>query len=304
MAAGPLADDRISILVVDDEEVLRCLLSDVVSEMGYAVEVAAGGDEALGMIARGRFEIIITDLKMPGMSGMELVRKARSIIPTLSVIVMTGYPSLETALEALREGAHDYITKPFHLESVKKSVGRAADTQTLRKKRESLRELGILDSLTQSFNKRYFQAVLPREIHRAKRHQRELSLLMVGIDDFERLSDDHGQLIGDQVLRRIAGLIISTVRNIDLVFRNGGAEFAILLVEAGKKDAAAIAGRLQKLVEEATIGPEILGVPSVTASVGVASYPEDARSGAELMSKADRALSDAKRMGRKGISLP
>jgi len=107
-----VAKDELKILVVDDEAVVRQSLYHWFTEDGYSVEVAADAAEALRLLQIGRFDLALVDIKMPGMDGMELQRRLRSIDPDLTVIIITAFASVETAVEALKQGAFDYVTKP------------------------------------------------------------------------------------------------------------------------------------------------------------------------------------------------
>ncbi len=99
-------------LIVDDEETIRWALSELFMQEGWVVRSAADGSEAARRVEEDAFEFMITDLKMPGLPGVEVVRRARRANPSMGVMVLTGYASLETAVEAVRLGAWDYVTKP------------------------------------------------------------------------------------------------------------------------------------------------------------------------------------------------
>lgn len=117
---------KYSILVVDDEENVSKLLSKVLLKDGYNVYTAANGREALGVIERQRVDIVITDIKMPEMSGIDLLNTIKSIDEDINVIMITAYATIQTAVDALRAGASDYITKPFNLDEVLLSVKKIA----------------------------------------------------------------------------------------------------------------------------------------------------------------------------------
>ena len=104
---------KAKILVVDDEAIVRELLCDWLSDFGYRVLTAENGPQALEIIEKERLGIVITDLVMPGMDGIELMKKAKDIIPNIEVIIITAYGSITSAIAAMKEGAYDYIEKPF-----------------------------------------------------------------------------------------------------------------------------------------------------------------------------------------------
>jgi two-component system response regulator HydG len=130
----------VRLLVVDDEQHVRTSLAAWFREDGYDVAVAGSGREALQALARDGADILLVDIKMPGMDGLELQRKARELAPDATVIIMTAYASVETAVEALKDGAYDYIVKPFDPEAVSRLVRKAAERYTLMRENRALRE--------------------------------------------------------------------------------------------------------------------------------------------------------------------
>jgi two-component system response regulator AtoC len=122
---------KTKILIVDDESIVRESLYDWLSGVGYDAEVAESGEEALQIIKREKIKILIADLVMPGMNGIELMKKARQIVPILSTVIITAHASIETAIAAIREGAHDYIEKPFCPEKVELLIEKLVEHQNL-----------------------------------------------------------------------------------------------------------------------------------------------------------------------------
>ena len=138
-------DKKISILIVDDEESVRDSLYSWFTEDGYRVDVAEHAKKALSLLETGSFDIILTDLKMPGMDGLELLQRIKSLNKESIIIVMTAFASVDTAVKALKEGAFDYVTKPFdpddlsHLiRNASRQVSLAHENETLKKRVDSL----------------------------------------------------------------------------------------------------------------------------------------------------------------------
>ena len=128
------------ILVVDDEAVIRELLSDILEDDGYPVETTHNGPSALDLLRkRDDFVLLFTDIMMPEMDGIQLIREARKLRPTLIPIVMTGFATLETARAAVKEGAYDYVLKPFSLSEVKLAVANAIERYRLATENARLR---------------------------------------------------------------------------------------------------------------------------------------------------------------------
>lgn len=135
------------LLVVDDDKQMRLDLSEILSMEGYDVDSAGSGEEALELIKRDGYDIVISDLKMPGMSGMELLAHVKQLKPETRVIMITAYATIESAVEAMRRGASDYISKPFKINEIEVAVRRALEEakfrENLRKAPESEAKLQI-----------------------------------------------------------------------------------------------------------------------------------------------------------------
>ena len=122
--ADAVKPSKARILVVDDEELIRDLLKMVLIDEGYTVVTAADGEEAIERLNKSPFDLVITDLVMPKANGVEVLRAAKGIDPDYPVMVITGYPSVETVTKLVRLGAGDYLTKPFNLDVVKVTVAK------------------------------------------------------------------------------------------------------------------------------------------------------------------------------------
>jgi DNA-binding NtrC family response regulator len=112
------------VLVVDDEEGMRQILTEYLNEFGYEVVCAASGQEAMQKYKGGHFDIVLSDLFMRPMDGLELLGEIRKVDPEAVFIMMTGYPSLNSAMEAMKRGARDYITKPFNIDEIRLKIDR------------------------------------------------------------------------------------------------------------------------------------------------------------------------------------
>ena len=168
---------------------------------------------------------------------------------------------------------------------------------------DEAREQSIRDSLTGAYNHRHFQEVLQRELGRAERLGRPLTVLMLDIDDFKSINDRFGHPVGDAILQGIVGEIRNEVRgDMDLLARYGGDEFAVVLPETPPGEAVLVAERVRRRVDERLFRmPDSGQVLRATVSIGVATYPEDATEKMELVEKADAALYRAKRGGKNAV---
>jgi len=165
---------------------------------------------------------------------------------------------------------------------------------------QKVQELSIMDSLTDLYNRRYFLERLKEEINRANKLKLIFSLIMIDIDDFKKCNDSFGHLVGDYVLREVAKIIKENTRHIDLVCRYGGEEFCVLFPETTKEGASFAAERIRKNLENKTIEAYDEEL-KVTISIGVASFPEDGKTDAELIEKSDIALYIAKTKGKNQV---
>jgi diguanylate cyclase (GGDEF)-like protein len=296
---------QIRVLVVDDEEIVRSFLVDVLSDEGYDVQAVSSGEEAIGLFDQESYDLIITDIKMPGTNGMEVLRSAKAKDSNQNVIVMTGYASTETAVESMKLGAADYITKPFNLDQIKIVVAKTLERSKLLKKAEEgeiYKQLSRIDGLTELYNYTFFQQLLKTEVERAMRYSHQLSLLMIDIDNFKNYNDNHGHPAGDEALKKLARVMSRAVRGCDYIARYGGDEFVVVLPETEQSEAKIIGERLRLLVEQTTFdGDGSSGQALITVSVGLATYPQDAQTKEDLVKRADQALYQAKAKNRNNL---
>ena len=290
------------VLVVDDSRVVRAIVCEFLRRAGYTVEQAEDGQKGFELLAKGRFDVIISDLAMPHRDGFWLLQQAKSRPDRPEVILLTGTRSqdVEAAVRALRLGAHDYLSKPIsNPEELVLSVERAVQTKRLRDANrhliERLEELSRTDALTGAFNRRAFDEALARETASAERYGAPFGLVIFDLDFFKRVNDLHGHEAGDKVLRHFARVVRSTLRDCDLLYRYGGEEFAALLPQTGLAGAIASATRVVRAVAQSRLrldGAEL----GLTCSAGAAAT--DTCPAADLVAEADEALYEAKQAGR------
>lgn len=277
------------ILVLDDEpEITKSISRDL--RRNAAIVSCTHPDEALEKLQHEKFSVIISDLKMPGMNGLEFLTRAVQIQPLAQRILLTAYMDLASLPDTINRARLNFImTKPWEPDDLRQIVESAQRNNELERENAELRRMALVDSLTGVANNRYFWERLDAEFSRAKRYGRPLSLIMGDIDNFKSFNESHGHLYGDEVLRKVAQTIEGAKRGADTVARYGGEEFSIVLPEVTRPMALEIANRHLQTV---------LGKTQISMSFGVATYPEDAQSPTELVDKADRALLKAKHSGK------
>ena len=448
------------ILVVEDDVFFREIFNDLLKEEGYEVDVAASGEEAMKKLSQEDYHVVVTDLVMQGMSGLDILSRVKQKDPAIEVIMVTGHANMESAIFALKNGARDYLVKPINHDEFKHTValcveqrrlldenqelklqinlfqvsqtiancldldrlsslvidslakevgvsrglgfyldgndqlilkelrgftevagkklgdlllekielqgeksissialrelvpaGNTDDCEELADLREAMllyvrskshlqglivlfndagkdfptdirftslhflldqtllafenashyttaRNLLYIDELTGLFNYRYLEVALERELKRAERYGSNLSVIFLDLDDFKKINDVHGHLIGSKMLRDVGNLLKKSVREVDTVIRYGGDEYTVILIETGLKVAAVVAERIRKSLEDYKfLASEGLNI-RVTASLGYACYPDDTRSKIELLEFADQAMYRGKTSGK------
>ncbi len=294
------------VLVVDDSRVVRVVVKGYLRSTGYAVDEAGDGISALQLLDAGSYDVVVSDLVMPGMDGLGLLQALRERPNRPEVILLTGSPTAEMDLanRALHLGAHDYLTKPpAGPDIVVLAVERALEKKRLRDANRGLaQQLEILkraDPLTGLLNRRAFEETLANETARAQRYGLPLSLILLDLDHFGQINEAHGIAGGDEVLKHFARLARTSFRESDQLFRYGGEELAALLPHTALPGAIAAARRIVTLAAEA---PAVVcsTVVRFTCSAGVAAL-EGPDTAAELLARADAALDQAKSAGRNQV---
>ena len=291
-----------AILIVDDDPMIRNSIIEYLRIAGFSVDEAVNADQALNILKLKKIDVVITDIIMNGMDGLEMTRHIKERYDT-DIIVITGYTGNYSYEKAIREGADDFVFKPFKLEELLLRLRRVLKERALTHERdrmlEQLKELAITDGLTHLFNSRHFYQELEIEIDRFNRYGHPLSLLLIDIDHFKRYNDRHGHLDGDKILKETARLIVSCMRKMDSAYRYGGEEFTVILPETDCLSAIYVAQRTRETVEENfRSAPES---EKITVSIGVTEYAVG-DSLTEFIRRADRAMYMAKESGRNQIA--
>jgi diguanylate cyclase (GGDEF)-like protein len=283
------------VLVVDDEEIICTLFAAMLGHYGrYHVVTTTDGRQVMDILRREPFDVMLLDMSMPAISGLDVLRQVTQAFEELPVIIVTGHGSIEIAVESMQAGAADFVTKPVPAAVLHLRIQKALEHARTRR-------LASTDGLTEVYNHRTFQERLSQEIARADRYSRPLSMLMIDVDHFKVYNDTHGHPQGDIVLRDLARLLREMSRTSDTVARYGGEEFAIILPETDSVGAQKIGQRLREQVESYPFpGKGLMPGGTLTISIGVATHAP-AGSKDALLQAADTALYTAKREGRNRV---
>lgn len=290
-------------------------------EHAWKAVTAPSGAEALRVLAKGRVDLVLADLMMPGLGGIELCRHIKNCpgIRDTPVVILLAATEREYLSHAYEAGACDYIMRPLDpLEVVARvrSVLRTKEEIDRRRARENqletrnrelqavnqeLLQLSLVDPVTGVANRRHFDEAMDRAWRSAARHQIEIALILMDIDFFKGYNDRLGHPAGDDCLRRVANeLAAGLLRPDDFLGRYGGEEFAVILPRTDLAGATVVAERLRSNIESLGIPhPASSAAGHVTISQGLAcAVPEPASSASSLIALADEALYEAKRSGR------
>ena len=235
------------VLVVDDEEFVREPVVGMLEQLGFNADSAVSGEVALEMLTQKPYAFLLTDIRMPGIDGLELIKRTKRTHPEICAIAMTGYSREFNYVEVINAGATDFVNKPFGIEELEAKIKRAIIERNIR---QELQRLSITDSLTGLYNQRHFYARINEEIARAKRQKHNLALILLDLDDFKQYNDKYGHLAGDEVLQNVGKVINKNVREgVDSGFRYGGDEFAVVLIDADEVVAEMMSDRIEKGIE-------------------------------------------------------
>jgi diguanylate cyclase (GGDEF)-like protein len=287
----------VKILVAENQEETRLKLFARLSERGYEVIIATNGEDAWKLLRHEDApSLALIDCDLPGIDGIELCRRVRQLGDDRYVYIVmrtaqSGTPEMVAGMQA---GADDYIEKRCAFDELH---ARLRSGERILKLQEQLRIEATHDALTGTLNRRAIRNVLEKEAERAARQASSLGILLLDLDYFKRVNDSYGHSAGDFVLTQTAKRIAAPLRRYDSLGRYGGEEFLVVLPECGLQQTVEIAERVRLSIATAPIdrsGEKI----AVTVSIGAAAISEDPVSIDEFIESADRALYDAKRLGR------
>jgi len=284
-----------TILVVDDRESNRQLLRDMLEGVGHRVVSARDGREAIAVALADRPDVILLDVKMPGMDGFEVCTQLQTLSETATIPVMfvtANYTEEQDVLHGLEIGAYDYLVKPVSRSLL---LARVGVMLRIHRSDERVRERSMIDDFTGLFSKNYVVRRLVDELQRPRGRDAAISVTIIDLDDFRICNDTFGHQFGDEVLKRVSATLQANIRLYDSVGRYGGEEFLIVQPETSEREAELlIEGLKDKVAEERFYGEgrEL----SVTFSAGIAEW-DRRMSAEELIRAAEGGLYAAKRAG-------
>jgi diguanylate cyclase (GGDEF)-like protein len=297
----PVTLDGTTVLLVEDNPGDAELVLDHLSETCNAIVTRCSRlDDAMRALLDITYDFVISDLSLPDARGLEAVRRLQPLAPSTPLIVLTGLDDEYIAIQALQDGAQDYL--------VKNGLTACLLHRTLRHARERkqvsnrLQYMTRHDVVTGVANRAALRERIGTTLARGQRHALAFAVLYIDLDRFKTINDNYGHDAGDAVLREVSARLRKAVRNSDLVARLGGDEFAVFLDDVDSAWCPVeIAERMLHGLERpiAVDGRELV----VSASIGVARYPEVRGSVDDLLKAADSAMYVAKGQGRNNVQV-
>lgn len=286
--------EAIVVLVVDDDEFVRMHLSVLVKALGYNCLVAGDSLEAIKVLEFTPVDLVLSDIHMPGMDGLELLDHIKLNYKDTDVIISTGFSQTANYAEVIKAGAMDFIKKPIDPAELEAKFARAVRERNLVRE---LERLSRHDALTSLLNRRSFNELFPYEVGRAYRQNYSLILALIDVDNFKEYNDEYGHQAGDEVLISLGKILVECTRDkVDMSFRLGGDEFCVLLPQASPDQGTEIVERIRLSFFEKKYGETTLSIGLVECERDKSlSKGEDERS---MMERADRAMYDAKKSGK------
>jgi two-component system cell cycle response regulator len=284
------------LLVVDDDTAVLKLLVEFLIKSGFKANSAKSAEKAEEILKNEEINIVITDIRLPGIDGIKLTNSLRKKYD-LAVIVMTGYSSEYSYEDAINNGASDLLFKPVKLNELRLRINRVIKERSLLDERDrmikELKRLTIEDSLTGLYNSRHFFDQLDKEIKRSDRYLHPISLMFIDVDDFKGINDTYGHMIGDKILSLIAKKIKACLRSHDTAYRFAGDEFTIILPETISADAKFVAERILANFAHEPLRIDEKEISGTTLSIGIAEYQRNEGTH-EFVHRADVTMYNAK----------
>lgn len=280
-----------SVLIVDDESAILEMLHETLTREGYRCDEAASGDVAVEMLKTRQFDILLTDIVMPGIGGLELAEQAKKLNPAMLVIIMTGYLNEFSYDKAIACGASDFIKKPFTPFELLIRIKHV-------RQQEKLRVMAVTDELTGLLNRRGFFSLAEQQMKMARRNKKRVYMVYIDIDNMKEVNDRLGHQEGDAALIDAACLLKATFRDSDIIARIGGDEFVVIPVESEETSLKTITDRLQKNIE--LHNQTTHRGHSLSLSFGISYFdPENDDPLDRVLSRADKLMLEQKVLKRK-----
>jgi len=296
-------------LLVEDNEGDVKIVRHCLRNLPLRLQRIASGREAVRLAQSGKVDLMLLDILLPDTDGFEVCRQVREHDASrgIPIVVITCLDDLDSKVKCIELDTDDFLVKPIvdrELRArVKVLLEKKKQLDSLRSHYEKALNSSVSDWLTGVYNQMYLKTFLELEVKKSLRHRYQIGLIMIDIDNFKTYNDTHGHTVGDAILKEMAAVIKKSVRDVDMVARYGGDEFAVVLPYSDGEGCSKTARRIDEAIKTHGFAQRIPSrPPDVTVSMGVASYPSDAHEADELVHLADLRLYEAKHSGKNRIS--
>ncbi|OPJ56147.1 diguanylate cyclase [Clostridium oryzae] len=291
------------ILAVDDETINLQVISNILKLRNYKVDTACDGVQALELIEKNSYDLILLDIMMPKMSGYDVCKKIRNnyTIYELPIIILTAKNQPDDISAAFQLGANDYLVKPFDKDELLARIKTQLSLKIAVKSALENSYLANIDSLTGLYNRRYLYALAKDAFLTAKSNNTALSAMILDIDFFKAFNDTYGHSIGDKVIKNVSSNIKEILKQKQIAGRYGGEEFVVILPDTNMNGARAFAENLRAIIENSKINVKQHNAIRCTVSIGVSSINSNIMSLKQLIDEADMMLYRAKENGRNRV---
>jgi diguanylate cyclase (GGDEF)-like protein len=316
-----------TLLLVDDDEDIGASLKRLLRPEGYNILCAKSGQEGLELLARNQVQVIVSDQRMPRMTGVEFLSRVKDLYPKTVRIILSGYADLSSVTDAINQGAiYKFLTKPWDNESLCANVLEAFRHYELTQQKNNLAleiqeanttlaslslELSKLvsqkdiqierisnyDQLTGLPNRTWFLDRLKQSLEQSRLNNQSLAVLLIDLDHFRDVNDTFGYSAGDIVLQEVSALLASVSGENDVLARMGDDQFGLLLT--GSKSDEKAAKVAQKILDSFNLDQISVGGSNtnICTSIGISVYPPDEQDSETLIRNASIALRNAKKTG-------
>ncbi len=297
------------VLVVEDNIIDAHLIAGYLSDLPLSCRIVSTGAEAIDILQNETIDLVLLDLMLPDISGIDVCRRIKENEKTMAVqvVLATTLDDLKVKIRGIEQGADDFLVKPLHPDEIKARVTallkKKAFMDSLADRASAALQAAITDKLTGVYNRAYFKHFIDLEVKRTKRQGDKMALMMVDADNFKQFNDTYGHLAGDGALEMLGRVLKDSVRDVDVVARYGGEEFVVVLPYAGWPEGRSVSERLLEAVKDCSIRvcDDAEETARITVSIGLAVFPDNGLSSEQMISAADAALYTAKRCGKNRV---
>lgn len=295
-----------SILIIDTDRRHAERIQSYLST-DHQVDVLSEPADAVFQVSGARYELALVSMAMDGFDPLRVCSQIRTADHTrnLPIILMADDGDKPRVVRALDLGVNDFISRPIERNElsarVRTQIRRHRYAMELRESVNNTMALAVTDALTGLYNRRYFERHLGVMLTKAHEQQRDLALMILDIDHFKAVNDNHGHDIGDAVLREFSARLKRNIRGVDLACRLGGEEFVVLMPDTDFSHSEMVAERVRQAIAERPFDVGAARPLSVTVSIGVSRMEAPTDMPETLLKRADVALYRAKREGRNRV---